>query len=69
MRPAQLRRRFLFAFWNEVLVVWPILSGVVGVQLVLGMLVGYLESWPMGDATYFTFVTGLTIGYGGCSYG
>ena len=64
MRPAQLRRRFLFAFWNEVLVVWPILSGVVGVQLVLGMLVGYLESWPMGDATYFTFVTGLTIGYG-----
>ena len=46
------------------LVVWPILSGVVGVQLVLGVLVGYLESWPMGDATYFTFVTGLTIGYG-----
>jgi hypothetical protein len=28
------------------------------------MLIGYLEGWPMGDTTYFTFVTGLTIGYG-----
>ena len=64
MQPAQLRRRFLSAFWQEVRVVWPILSGLVGVQWVLGMLVGFLEGWPMGDATYFTFVTGLTIGYG-----
>jgi hypothetical protein len=43
---------------------WPILSGLVCIQLVLGMLVGLLEGWPMSDATYFTFVTGLTIGYG-----
>ena len=54
----------LRALWNELQVVWPILSGLVGVQLVLGMLVGRLEGWPMGDAAYFTFVTGLTIGYG-----
>jgi hypothetical protein len=39
------------------------LSGLIGFQLVLGMLVDYLEGWPIGDATYFTFVTGLTIGY------
>ena len=64
MRPAQLRRRFLLAFWYEVRVVWPILSGVVVIQLVLGILVGYLEGWRMGEAAYFTFVTGLTIGYG-----
>ena len=64
MRPAQLRRRFLLAFWYEVRVVWPILSGVIVIQLVLGILVGYLEGWRMGDAAYFTFVTGLTIGYG-----
>ncbi|HME24845.1 MAG TPA: ion channel [Acetobacteraceae bacterium] len=63
-RPAELRRRFLSAFWRELRVVWPILSGLVGIQLVLGMLVGYLEGWRMIDATYFTFVTGLTIGYG-----
>ena len=61
---AELRRRFLSAFWQEVRVIWPILSSLIGVQLVLGMLVGYLEGWRMIDATYFTFVTGLTIGYG-----
>src|SRR4029077_12634496 len=64
MRPAQLRRRFLSAFWYEARVVWPILSGVVVIQLVLGILVGYLEGWRMGEDAYFQFVTGLTIGYG-----
>ena len=61
---AELRWRFLGALWTELRVVWPILSGLVGAQLVLGMLVGYLEGWRMSDAAYFTFVTGLTIGYG-----
>ncbi len=28
------------------------------------MIVGHLEGWRIGDAAYFTFVTGLTIGYG-----
>ena len=63
-RSTLVRRRFLRALWNEFQVVWPILSGLVGVQLILGVLVGRLEGWPLGDATYFTFVTGLTIGYG-----
>lgn len=62
--PAQLRRRFLAAFWRELRVVWPILSGLIAIQLALGMVVGYLERWPLSDAAYFTFVTGLTIGYG-----
>ena len=61
---AKLRRRFFAAFWAEIRVVWPIVSGLVGAQLLLGMMVGYLEGWSMSDATYFTFVTGLTIGYG-----
>jgi hypothetical protein len=30
----------------------------------LGLLVGFVEGWSVGDAVYFTFVTGLTIGYG-----
>src|SRR5262249_23354184 len=30
----------------------------------LGLLTGFLEGWPFGDAVYFTFITGLTIGYG-----
>ena len=28
------------------------------------LLIGYLEGWRVIDALYFTFVTGLTIGYG-----
>jgi hypothetical protein len=63
-RSAELRWRFLSALWMELQIVWPIVSGLVAIQLALGSLVGYLEGWQIGDAAYFTFVTGLTIGYG-----
>ena len=63
-RSAELRRRFVKSLWHELLVVWPILSGLIVLQLVLGMLVGYFEKWPLGAGVYFTFITGLTIGYG-----
>jgi Ion channel len=63
-RSAELRRHFLKALWQELRVVWPILSALIVVQLGLGMLVGLREGWRMGEAAYFTFVTGLTIGYG-----
>src|SRR5262245_55149552 len=42
----------------------PILSAVLAIQVALGLLVGFVEGWSVGDAIYFTFVTGLTIGYG-----
>jgi hypothetical protein len=63
-RATQLRRHFLKALWAELGVIWPILSGLVGVQWVLGLAIGFLEGWRVTDSTYFTFVTGLTIGYG-----
>ena len=28
------------------------------------LLTGYIEGWKVRDAYYFSFVTGLTIGYG-----
>ena len=62
--PTQLRRRFLAVLWRELRVVWPIFSGLITVQLALGLVVGYFEQWPLTDSFYFTFVTGLTIGYG-----
>ena len=62
-RSAELRWRFLWALWMELRIVWPILSSLVVMQLAPGSIVGYLEGWRIGDATYFTFVTGLTIGY------
>ena len=63
-RSRQLRRRFARALAKELGVVWPILSGLLLAQLSLGVLVGTIEGWPMRDGAYFTFVTGLTIGYG-----
>jgi hypothetical protein len=60
----QVRRRFLVALWRELRVVWPIVSGLVALQLVLGASVSLLQGWPLGDAFYFTFVTALSIGYG-----
>lgn len=64
MAPRELRRRFLAALWHELRIVWPILSGLVALQLGLGALVAFLENWRFGQAAYFTFITGLTIGYG-----
>lgn len=64
LQPKQLRRRFLRALMHELRVIWPILSALLLIQLVLGMIIGIAERWPLGSSAYFTFVTGLTIGYG-----
>ena len=32
-----------------------------------GLLIGYIEGWHIHESLYFTFVTGLTIGYGDLS--
>jgi len=62
--PKSLRRRFLIALIHAVHVTWPVLSAIIAIQLVLGLLTGFVEGWSLGDAIYFTFITGLTIGYG-----
>src|SRR5215470_14188761 len=59
-----MRRRFLVAFGHAARVTWPVLSAILGIQLVLGLLIGFVEGWSFGDTVYFTFITGLTIGYG-----
>lgn len=63
-RKAELRRNFLRALWAELTVLWPILSGLILFQLVLGAIIARVEGWPAGSGAYFAFVTGLTIGYG-----
>ena len=60
----KLRWRFLIALGHATRLVWPVLSAIVAIQLVLGLLTGFVEGWSLGDAVYFTFITGLTIGYG-----
>jgi hypothetical protein len=62
--PKVLRRRFLIALGHAIHVTWPVLSVILAIQLALGLLTGFVEGWSLGDAVYFTFITGLTIGYG-----
>jgi Ion channel len=59
-----MRRVFFAHFWTGLRVVWPILSALLVVMVALGVVVGVIEDWPLRDSLYFTFVSGLTIGYG-----
>jgi len=62
--PQTVRRRFFKALGHALYLTWPVLSIILAIQVALGLLIGFVEGWSVGDAMYFTFVTGLTIGYG-----
>jgi ion channel len=62
--PRSVRRRFFVALGQAIHLAWPVLSTILMVQVAQGLLIGFVEGWPVGDALYFTFITGLTIGYG-----
>jgi Ion channel len=64
LTPRSVRQRFFVAVGHAIGLTWPVVSIILAFQLVLGLLIGFLEGWPTGDAIYFTFITGLTIGYG-----
>lgn len=59
-----LRRSFLLGMIRGLHVVWPVLSAIIGLIVVLGVVVGLCENWSILDSIYFAFVTGMTIGYG-----
>ena len=65
-RPARrtVQQRFFVALGHAIRLAWPVLSIILAIQVALGLLTGFVEGWSLGDAIYFTFVTGLTIGYG-----
>jgi Ion channel len=64
LSPKTVRRRFIEALGHGIHVTWPVLSALIAIQLALGLLTGFVEGWSVGDAVYFTLITGLTIGYG-----
>ena len=64
MHTNAMRRNFLLGLVKGLKVVWPILSVLVGVMLLMGFAIGQIEGWGLGDSAYFAFVSGLTIGYG-----
>ena len=59
-----MRRRFYVALGHAIHITWPVLSTILAIQAALGLLIAFVVGWSVGDAMYFTFVTGLTIGYG-----
>ena len=59
-----MRRNFVAGLFTGLRVVWPILSGLIGLIVVLGVVIGRLEGWSIDESIYFAFVSGLTIGYG-----
>jgi hypothetical protein len=59
-----MRREFAAGLVFGLRIVWPILSILLGAIVALGLIVGFLEGWPIRDSIYFAFVSGLTIGYG-----
>jgi len=62
--PQSVRRRFLVAVGHGLYLTWPVLSGILVIEVALGLLIGFVEGWSLGEAVYFSFITGLTIGYG-----
>ena len=64
LAPKTVRRRFFVALGHAIRLAWPLLSIILAIQIALGLLIGFIEGWSVGDAVYFTFVTALTIGYG-----
>lgn len=64
MQARELRRLFFAQLFSGLRVVWPIVSGLLILMVSLGIVIGRLEDWSLLDAIYFTFVSGLTIGYG-----
>lgn len=60
----RLRRKFIRELFRGIGIIWPAVSVLLVVIALLGLFVAHLEGWSMGDGLYFSFVTGLTIGYG-----
>lgn len=64
LQSRQIRRIFFVALLRQLYVLWPIISGVLLAMVAVGLIIGSIEGWSVDESLYFTFVTGLTIGYG-----
>ena len=55
---------FVQYFAKYVYVVRHVIAGLIGLMFLGGVLISYSEGLPLEDSIYFSFITGLTIGYG-----
>jgi voltage-gated potassium channel len=60
----QIYSSFLHSFWQSLWKIRNIIFGLFTLLVVDAAVIAYFEKMPFADALYFTFVTGLTIGYG-----
>ena len=56
--------RFNHHFFHALWKIQGIIYGLIAWLVVDAAAIAYFEKMPFADALYFTFVTGLTIGYG-----
>lgn len=63
-RSNRIRLRFAAEFGRQLLIVWPVLSGLILLMIALGFCASKVEHWPFGDGVYFALITGFTVGYG-----
>jgi voltage-gated potassium channel len=55
---------FLSYYFVALKLGYPLLLFLMTVIVILGLVVARRESWSHGDAIYWAFVTGTTVGYG-----
>jgi hypothetical protein len=55
---ARMRRDFAAGLLSGLGVVWPILSALLGLIVVLGLVIGVIEGWSVHESIYFAFVSG-----------
>jgi len=60
-------RRFNHYFFHALAKVWGIFFGLFTWLVIDAVAIAYFEKMAFADSLYFTFVTGLTIGYGDIS--
>jgi hypothetical protein len=60
----QIRWRFVVEFGKGISIVWPVISGLIFLMMILGFVSARVEGWPFGDGLYFALTTGFCIGYG-----
>ena len=59
--------RFNHFFFHAVARIWRVIFGLFAWLFVNAVAITYVEDIPFSDALYFSFITGLTIGYGDIS--
>jgi hypothetical protein len=50
------RRQFVAGLFTGMRVVWPVLSGLLILMVILGLAIGLIEGWSVQDSIYFAFV-------------